>query len=222
MVHFHGVHRTDGFHMRPFVIISSATAEKDRGYDTSDRHNVALASPENAPMTFSIFELWAETLFFPAVEERGREFRREGKEVLLRDGIEMMESEVGTGPRLVDGRGEQSRWGSGHRHAGTVAGTSVGEWRWTTPCLGGRNGHSGGVMRGSCPAARRAKARLGPMHRLTPSAVIPRPSERRIIVAVRISRRELSGSRIVVSVSVRRDFRRFRLTSAETGDRIEK
>jgi hypothetical protein len=34
----------DRFRMRPFVIVSHATAEKDLASDEYDRHNVALAS----------------------------------------------------------------------------------------------------------------------------------------------------------------------------------
>jgi hypothetical protein len=77
----------DGFRMRPFVIVSRATAEKDLAYYGYDHHNVALASQENAFMTSSLFELWGETVFFPAVEERRRHFCYGGKAVLLLDGL---------------------------------------------------------------------------------------------------------------------------------------
>jgi hypothetical protein len=77
----------DGFRMRPFVIVSRATAEKDLAYHGYDRHSVALASQGNAFMTPSLFDLWAETAFFPAVKERRRYFRYLGKAVLLSDGL---------------------------------------------------------------------------------------------------------------------------------------
>jgi hypothetical protein len=85
----------DGFQMRRFVIVSRATAGKDLASSGYDRHNAALASQENALTIFSLCELWAETVFFPAVEERRRSFRYEGKAVLLLDGIETIESSHG-------------------------------------------------------------------------------------------------------------------------------
>jgi hypothetical protein len=47
----------DGFQIRPFVIVSRATAEKDLGSYGYDCHNVALASQENGFTTFSLFKL---------------------------------------------------------------------------------------------------------------------------------------------------------------------
>jgi hypothetical protein len=78
MVHPERVHRPEGFGMRPFIIVSHATTEKDPAYSGYDRHDVALASQEIAFMTSSIL---------PALEERRGYFRSQGKAVLLLDGL---------------------------------------------------------------------------------------------------------------------------------------
>jgi hypothetical protein len=80
------------FRLRWFVTVSRATAEKNLASHGYDRHNVALASQQNAFPTFCLFELWAETIFFPGVEERRRYFCNEGKAMLLLDGTEVIES----------------------------------------------------------------------------------------------------------------------------------
>jgi hypothetical protein len=77
----------DGFRMRPFVIVSRVTAEKDLAYYGYDRHNVAIVSQENAFMTSSLFEMWADTVFFPSIDERRRDLGYQGKVVLLLDGL---------------------------------------------------------------------------------------------------------------------------------------
>jgi hypothetical protein len=81
-----------GFRLRRFVTVSRATAKKDLASYRYDRHNIALAFQKKAFTTFLLFELWAETQFFPAIEERRRDFRYEGKAVPLLDSIEMIES----------------------------------------------------------------------------------------------------------------------------------
>jgi hypothetical protein len=77
----------DGFPMRPFVIISRVTAEKDLAYYGDDHHNVAILSQENTFMTSSLFEMWADTVFFSSIDERRRDLDYQGKVVLLLDGL---------------------------------------------------------------------------------------------------------------------------------------
>jgi hypothetical protein len=74
--------------MRPLVIVSRAMEEKDLAHYGYGRHSVALASQASAFMTSSLFELWAETIFLPAVEEWRISFRYQRKAVLLLDGLE--------------------------------------------------------------------------------------------------------------------------------------
>jgi hypothetical protein len=62
-------------------------------------------------MTFSIFELWAETVLFSVVEERCRDFRHEGKALLLLDGIEMIESSHGVSREPRRGRDRSATLG---------------------------------------------------------------------------------------------------------------
>jgi hypothetical protein len=102
--------------MRQFVNVSRAIAEKDLASSGYDRPNIALASQENAFATFSLFELWTETLFFPAIEERRRYFCYEGKAVLLLDGIEMIESSHGVSWEPRGGRYKSATLG-GHGRA---------------------------------------------------------------------------------------------------------
>jgi hypothetical protein len=73
--------------MRPFVIVSRVTAEKDFAYYGYDHHNVAILSQENAFITSSLFEMWADTVFFPSIDERRRDLDYQGKVVLLLDGL---------------------------------------------------------------------------------------------------------------------------------------
>jgi hypothetical protein len=76
----------DGFRMRPFVIVSRVNAEKDLAYSGHDYHNVAIMSQENAFMTSSLFEIWADTVFFPSAKEQRRDLGYQGKVVFLLDG----------------------------------------------------------------------------------------------------------------------------------------
>jgi hypothetical protein len=87
-----------------FTTVSHATEEKYLASDGYDRPNVALVSQENEFTTFSLFELWAETVFFLAVEERRRYFCSERKAALLLDGIEMIESWQGVSREPRGGR----------------------------------------------------------------------------------------------------------------------
>jgi hypothetical protein len=77
----------DGFRMRPFVIVDRKTMEKDLIYYGYDDSTVSIVSQENAFMTQKLFEIWAETIFFPSVQERRQQFGYQGKAILLIDGL---------------------------------------------------------------------------------------------------------------------------------------
>jgi hypothetical protein len=77
----------DGFRMKPFLIISRLTIEAELGIYGYDRANVYIASQENAFMTQRLFEMWGREVFFPTLEERRRQFRYDGRALLLMDGL---------------------------------------------------------------------------------------------------------------------------------------
>jgi hypothetical protein len=77
----------DGSLLRPFVIVDRVTIERDVLCMAYDQSTVCIVSQANAFMTHRPFELWAETVFFPAVEERRRQFRYDGTVVLILDGL---------------------------------------------------------------------------------------------------------------------------------------
>jgi hypothetical protein len=63
------------------------TAEMELSYYGYSASNVTIVMHANACMTSRLFEVWAERVFFPAVEERRSEFNYTGKMVLLMDGL---------------------------------------------------------------------------------------------------------------------------------------
>jgi hypothetical protein len=77
----------DGFRLKPFVIVHRATAEKELKYYGYDESNVILTAQENAFMTCSLFELWADRVFFPGIEARRQQFDYQGPVLLLLDGL---------------------------------------------------------------------------------------------------------------------------------------
>jgi hypothetical protein len=73
--------------MKPFAIVPRFTAEKElrsHGYDES---NVLLASQSNEFMTRALFELWANTVFFPIIDQCHRDLGHQGKALLLINGL---------------------------------------------------------------------------------------------------------------------------------------
>jgi hypothetical protein len=79
--------------MRPFVIVDRLTANKELAYYGYGESNVTLVSQDNAFMTSSLFEAWAKEVFFPAVEERRRQWNYNGTAVLLLDGLDSHHTE---------------------------------------------------------------------------------------------------------------------------------
>jgi hypothetical protein len=77
----------DGYRMRPFVIVDRLTANRELAYYGYDESNVTLVTQANAFMTSILFEAWAKEVFFPAVEERRRQWNYDGTVVLLLDGL---------------------------------------------------------------------------------------------------------------------------------------
>jgi hypothetical protein len=75
----------DGYRMKPFIIVDRVTAEAELRIYGYDRKNVCFASQENAFMTKRLFDLWAQEVFFPAIEERRREFGYDGRVLVLMD-----------------------------------------------------------------------------------------------------------------------------------------
>jgi hypothetical protein len=73
--------------MKPFIIVDRATAELELAFYGYSRSNAYLASQENAFMTKPLFELWASEVFFPALEERRREFDYRGRVLILMYGL---------------------------------------------------------------------------------------------------------------------------------------
>jgi hypothetical protein len=67
--------------------VERATAEMELGYYGYNASNFTIVTQANAFMTSRLFEVWAERVFFPAVEERRNEFTYTGKVVLLMDGL---------------------------------------------------------------------------------------------------------------------------------------
>jgi hypothetical protein len=77
----------DGFRMRPFLTVDRRTIEKELAYYAYDESNVCIVSQENTFMTHKLFEVWDQKVFFPALEERRRPFRYQGKVILLLDAL---------------------------------------------------------------------------------------------------------------------------------------
>jgi hypothetical protein len=80
--------------MRPFVIVSRATAENNLAYQRHHDHNVAIMPQENAFMMSSLFSIWADTIFFPSINERRQDLGDQGKVVLLLDGLVVHNTEA--------------------------------------------------------------------------------------------------------------------------------
>jgi hypothetical protein len=77
----------DGYRMKPFIVVDLVTAEAELSYFGYDSSNVCFASQENPFMTQRLFDLWAQEVFFPAIEERRGEFRYGGRILVLMDGL---------------------------------------------------------------------------------------------------------------------------------------
>jgi hypothetical protein len=52
-----------------------------------DESNMTLTSKANTFMTIALFELWATTVFFPAIEQCRTDLAYDGRVVLLMDGF---------------------------------------------------------------------------------------------------------------------------------------
>jgi transposase len=84
----------DGMALKPLVILPRKTIEDDiflHGYNSK---NTSFCYQENAFMTMSIFLLWAEEVFFPAVEAKREEMGYSGNAILILDGLSAHHSEV--------------------------------------------------------------------------------------------------------------------------------
>jgi hypothetical protein len=75
----------DGYRARPFVIVERHTAEMELSCYGYNGSNVTIVTQANTFMTSRLFEVCAERVFFPAVEQRCSEFIYTGKVVLLMD-----------------------------------------------------------------------------------------------------------------------------------------
>jgi hypothetical protein len=73
--------------MKPFAIILRFTAAKKLRYYGYDESNVVLISQSNAFMTREPFQLSAEMMFFPTIDEHNRDLGDQRKALHLLDGI---------------------------------------------------------------------------------------------------------------------------------------
>jgi hypothetical protein len=67
--------------------VERVTSEIEFGYYGYNASNVTIVTQANAFMTSRLFEVWAEPVCFPAVEERRNELSYTGKVVLLLDDL---------------------------------------------------------------------------------------------------------------------------------------
>jgi hypothetical protein len=77
----------DGASLRPLIIVDRKTMEEDLHLYGYSEEKCIIVSQKNAFMTSSLFEYWAETIFFPWVEERRRVLGYQGPALLLIDGL---------------------------------------------------------------------------------------------------------------------------------------
>jgi hypothetical protein len=73
--------------MKPFVIVPRMTAEKELKYYGHDKKDAILLCQGNTFMTSALFEWWATSVFFPAIEQRRRECDSHRQVILLMDGL---------------------------------------------------------------------------------------------------------------------------------------
>jgi hypothetical protein len=73
--------------MKPFVIVDRATGDKEIEYYGYDGINMVLVSQEHAFMTKTLFDLWGDGVFFPAVQERRAQFEYDGRVLVLIDSL---------------------------------------------------------------------------------------------------------------------------------------
>jgi hypothetical protein len=69
----------------PFVIVECVTAKMKLSYYGDNASNITFVTQVNAFMTSHLFEVWAERVFFPAVDQRRSEFNYTSNVVLLID-----------------------------------------------------------------------------------------------------------------------------------------
>jgi hypothetical protein len=77
----------DGDRARPFDIVEHHTAKMELSYYGYNASNVTIATEANGFLTSRLFNIWAERVFFSAIEERRGEVNYTGKVVLLMDGL---------------------------------------------------------------------------------------------------------------------------------------
>jgi hypothetical protein len=77
----------DGSAMRPFIIVERVTGDEDMRLMGYTEEKVHLSFQKAAFMTKHLWEEWADTVFFPDLARRRRDFQYEGRACLLLDGL---------------------------------------------------------------------------------------------------------------------------------------
>ena len=77
----------DGTVMKPMILLSRKTIEGDIFLSGYNESNVLFAHQKNGFMTASLFEFWAENIFFEEIERKRVQYNYQGPALLLLDGL---------------------------------------------------------------------------------------------------------------------------------------
>ena len=83
----------DGTNMKPMIILPRKTIENDIFLAGYNENNVLFAHQKNGFMTTTLFEYWAENVFFEEIESKRTIYDYQGPALLILDGFKCHHSE---------------------------------------------------------------------------------------------------------------------------------